>query len=33
MRLSLPDGQWLIDHVPDGTPVRISNAATGLSTA
>jgi lipoprotein-anchoring transpeptidase ErfK/SrfK len=33
MRLSLPDGQWLIDQVPDGTPVRISNAATGLSSA
>jgi lipoprotein-anchoring transpeptidase ErfK/SrfK len=33
MRLSLPDGQWLIDHVPDGSPVRISNAAAGLSSA
>jgi hypothetical protein len=33
MRLSLPDGQWLIDHVPDGTPARITNAPTGLSSA
>jgi lipoprotein-anchoring transpeptidase ErfK/SrfK len=33
MRLSLPDGQWLIDNVPDGTPTRISNAPTGLSSA
>jgi hypothetical protein len=33
MRLSLPDGQWLIDHVPDGTPARITDAPTGLSSA
>ena len=26
MRLSLPAGRWLIDHVPLATPVRISSA-------
>ena len=26
MRLTLPEGQWLIDHVPLGTPARISSA-------
>ena len=26
MRLSLADGQWLIDHIPLGTPARISSA-------
>jgi hypothetical protein len=33
MRMSLPDGQWMIDHIPDGTPVLITDAPTGLSTA
>ena len=25
MRLSLADGQWLIEHIPLGTPVRVSS--------